>query len=63
MVPMNGLEFVRTVRELGYRGRIVVMSGCLSREELKEYERHAISGFFHKPFNVSMLAALLLQKE
>jgi CheY-like chemotaxis protein len=61
MPEMNGVALVRSVREMGYKGRIVIMSGRLTAEELKEYEPHAISGFFHKPFDVGMLAALLLQ--
>jgi len=61
MPKMNGLAFVRSVRELGYKGRIVVMSGRLTTEELREYEPYAIAGFFHKPFDVSLLAEMLLQ--
>lgn len=61
MPYLNGLGFVRSVRQKGYKGRIVVMSGRLSVEDLREYEPHAISGFFHKPFEVSLLAAMLLQ--
>ncbi len=62
MPEMNGLAFVRSVREMGYKGRIVVMSGRLTVEELKEYETHAISGFFHKPFEISLVATMLLQQ-
>jgi CheY-like chemotaxis protein len=58
---MNGLEFIRAVRERGYKGRIIVMSGRLTFQELQAYEPLAINGFFHKPFDVSMLAAMLLQ--
>jgi CheY-like chemotaxis protein len=61
MPRMNGLGFVRAVREAGYKGRIVIMSGRLTVEELREYEPYAISGFFHKPFEVSLLAAMFLQ--
>ena len=61
MPKMNGLELVRSVREMGYKGEIVVMSGRLTSKQRKEYEPHAISGFFHKPFEVSLLAAMLLQ--
>jgi len=61
MPNMNGIEFVRSVRELGYRGRIVVMSGRLSQEDLWAYQEHAISGFFSKPFEIAMLATLLLR--
>jgi CheY-like chemotaxis protein len=60
---MNGLEFVRAVRQMGYRGRIVIMSGRLTVQELHAYEPLGISGFFSKPFEVGMLAALLLQSE
>jgi DNA-binding response OmpR family regulator len=60
---MNGLGFVRSVREMGYKGRIVVMSGRITVKELREYEPHAISGFFHKPFEVALLAAMLLQAD
>jgi DNA-binding NtrC family response regulator len=63
MPKMNGLEFVRSVREMGYKGRIVVMSGRLTVEELQAYESLAISGFFHKPFDVSLLVTMLLQTE
>ena len=61
MPHLNGLGFVRSVREMGYKGRIIIMSGRLTVEELQEYEPHAISGFFHKPFEVALLAAMLLQ--
>jgi DNA-binding NtrC family response regulator len=63
MPHLNGLGFVRSVREMGYKGRIVIMSGRLTVEELKEYEPHVITGFFHKPFEVALLAAMLLQSE
>jgi len=63
MPYLNGLGFVRSVREMGYKGRIVVMSGRLTVEELQEYEPHAISGFFHKPFEIALLAAMLLQAD
>jgi CheY-like chemotaxis protein len=60
---MNGLEFVRSVREMGYKGRIVIMSGRLTVKDLRAYEPHAISGFFSKPFEVGLLAAMLLQSK
>jgi CheY-like chemotaxis protein len=63
MPQMNGLAFVRSVWEMGYKGRIVLMSGRLTVEELREYAPHLISGFFHKPFQVSLLAAILLQAD
>ena len=61
MPEMDGVAFVKSIRELDYKGKIVIMSGRLSVEELRAYEPYAISGFFHKPFEVSLLAAMLLQ--
>jgi len=63
MPQMNGLEFVRTIREIGYKGRIMVMSGRLNVKDLHAYQEHTISGFFHKPFETSLLAAMLLQSD
>jgi CheY-like chemotaxis protein len=63
MPRMNGSAFVRSVREMGYKGRIILMSGRLTVEELREYEPHVISGFFYKPFEVALLAAMLLQSD
>jgi two-component system OmpR family response regulator len=60
---MNGSEFTRSVRELGYRGRIIIMASRLTVEELHAYEPHAISGFYSKPFDPAMLATMLLQAD
>jgi DNA-binding response OmpR family regulator len=59
----NGSEFARSVRDMGYEGRIIVMASRLTAEELHAYEPHAISGFFSKPFDPAMLAAMLLQAD
>jgi two-component system, chemotaxis family, chemotaxis protein CheY len=61
MPQMNGLEFVRSLRKIGFKGRIVVMSGHFKPEDLRAYQAHAISGFFHKPFEMNLLATMLLQ--
>jgi two-component system, cell cycle sensor histidine kinase and response regulator CckA len=61
MPRMTGLEFVRAVREVGFKGRIVVVSGHLSVEDLHAYEMYGISGFFHEPFGTALLATLLLR--
>ena len=63
MPQMSGFEFVQSVREIGYKGRIVVMSGNLKPERLRAYQTYGISGFFHKPFEVSLLATMLLQHD
>jgi DNA-binding NtrC family response regulator len=63
MPRMNGLELVRSVRKIGFKGRVVVMSGHLKAEDLRAYQDQAISGFFHKPFEMSLLATMLLQAD
>lgn len=63
MPQMNGLEFVRSVREMGFKGRVVVMSGRLNVENFRAYQDYAISGFFHKPFETDLLATMLLQAD
>ena len=59
MPRMNGLEFVSSVREIGFKGRIVVISSLLKREDLRAYQEYAISGFFHKPFDLDLLTTML----
>jgi len=60
MPGMNGLQFVRSLRALGFNGRVVVMSGRLNTSDAGAYQDCAISGFFQKPFPVSLVAELLL---
>jgi CheY-like chemotaxis protein len=59
MPEMDGLELVHEVRMLNFKGRIVVMSGHLSPERLSAFSEHNVNGFFQKPFDIGMLAALL----
>jgi CheY-like chemotaxis protein len=61
MPQMNGSEFIRSIREMGFKGRIVLMSGNLSPQSLMKLQDCQISGFFTKPFEIGMLAALLSQ--
>jgi len=63
MPHMNGLDLVRSLRGIGFNGRIVVVSGNLKVEDLRAYQNYAINGFFHKPFEIGMLATILLQGE
>jgi CheY-like chemotaxis protein len=59
----NGLELIRSVRQMGYRGRIILMANNLTVKDLRAYEPHAISGFFSRPFDPSTLATMLLQAD
>jgi chemosensory pili system protein ChpA (sensor histidine kinase/response regulator) len=63
MPRMNGLELVWSVREMGFRGRIIIISSLLNREDLRAYQEYAISGFFHKPFDLDLLATMLLHAD
>jgi DNA-binding NtrC family response regulator len=60
MAEMGGLEFVSFARQRGFKGRIVIMSGNMGAAEFREYQHLSISGFFHKPFDVDMLAQMLM---
>lgn len=60
MPQMNGLGLVRTIRNLGYRGQVVVISAELHMNDLIAYHQLSISGFYHKPFEIDMLANMLL---
>jgi CheY-like chemotaxis protein len=63
MPRMNGRELVRSLREIGFKGRIVVMSGNFKPGDLRAYHDHAVSGFFHKPFETDLLATMLLEAD
>jgi DNA-binding NtrC family response regulator len=63
MPHMNGVALVSSVREIGFKGCIVVMSGRLTVMDLRAYEDYAIGGFFHKPFKADLLARMLSQAD
>jgi len=63
MPHMNGLEFIRSVREIGFKCRIVVISSHLGIEDLQAYQEYAVSDFFQKPFEMRLLVATLLKTE
>ena len=61
MPNMNGSAFVKSVRALGYRGRVLVMSGRLTGSDCRAYQDLEVSGFLSKPFEISMVATMLMQ--
>jgi CheY-like chemotaxis protein len=63
MPKMNGPEFVKAVRALDYRGRILVMSGRLTVSDGRAYQDFEVSGFLHKPFEIGMVATMLMQAD
>jgi CheY-like chemotaxis protein len=60
MLKINGPAFVKAARALGYRGRILVMSGRLTVADGRAYQDLEISGFLSKPFEISMVATMLM---
>lgn len=63
MPNMNGVVLVKYLRVLGYRGPILVMSGGLTVSDGRAYQDYAVSGFLSKPFEISMVATMLMQAD
>jgi DNA-binding NtrC family response regulator len=61
MPQMNGIALVKYLRVLGYRGQILVMSGGLTISDGQAYQDYAVSGFLSKPFEIGMVATMLMQ--
>jgi len=61
MPEMDGLELARSLREQGFQGCIVVMSGGMTPHKLAAFREVGICGFFPKPFEVSRLIELLFR--
>ena len=55
MPHSGGLELVRKLRQRKYRGKIVVLSGHLSPENIGTYEELAIDEVLSKPFDLEEL--------
>ena len=63
MPGMNGPALVKSLRALDYRGQILVMSGHWTTVNHRAYEDLAVNGFLQKPFEISMVAAMLMQAD
>jgi two-component system chemotaxis response regulator CheY len=55
MPNLNGLEFVRGLRVLGYRGRIMVFSSELSNAVAAEYRAIGVHRILYKPVYPSVM--------
>jgi len=62
MPRMDGREFVHSLRELGFTGRIFVMSGNFQEEDPELYSREGISGLLQKPFDIRVLKTSILNE-
>lgn len=63
MPNMNGVALVKNLRAFGYRGQILVMSGRLTVMDGRAYQDYEVTGFLHKPFEISMVATMLMQNK
>jgi DNA-binding response OmpR family regulator len=63
MPKMNGPALVKKLRALDYRGRILVMSGRITAADGLAYQDLKVSGFLSKPFEIDMMATMLLQSD
>ena len=59
MPEMDGLNLVCSLREMGFKGRIIVMSGGMTPHKLAKYRELGIDGYLAKPFGVALLLNLL----
>ena len=59
MPEMDGLKLVSSLRETGFTGRIIVMSGGMTPQKLAKYREVGIDGYLPKPFGVALLIDLL----
>lgn len=61
MPVMSGLEAVRTLRELNYRGKVYALTANVSAQDLADYERAGFDGCLAKPIDRPTFFALLQQ--
>ena len=55
MPDMNGIAFVRCLKDRGFKGVIVVLTAYAGSKEEREYRKLGVSGMMEKPFNVAEL--------
>jgi CheY-like chemotaxis protein len=55
MSRMNGLELVRRLRQRGFPGKIIVLSGHLTKENIQAYEELNVDMMLAKPFDIEEL--------
>ena len=55
MPRMTGLQFVAILRERNFRGKILVLSGHLSDQDIRAYEKLNVDMMMSKPFDLDEL--------
>jgi len=61
MAGLNGTGLVIKLREIGYPGRIAIVSSELNREVADEYRQLGVSRILYKPVELADLRALVLE--
>jgi DNA-binding response OmpR family regulator len=56
---MTGVELVRRVRDMLFRGKILVLSAHLSGENRAAYSALRVNGMIPKPFDIHKLRAVI----
>ena len=63
MPRSGGLELVRKLRARNYTGKIVILSGYLSPENIGTYEELAVDEVVRKPFDSGELREVIASLE
>jgi len=59
MPSISGLDMIREARAMGFKGRILIMSGYISEQEQEELDALDIDGILTKPFKPSDISERL----
>lgn len=61
MAGLNGIGLVIKLREIGYLGKIAIVSSELNREVTDEYHQLGVKRILYKPVELSDLRALVVE--
>jgi CheY-like chemotaxis protein len=61
MAGLNGIGLVIKLREIGYPGRIAIVSSELNREVADDYRQLGVTRILYKPVDLSDLRALVAE--
>jgi CheY-like chemotaxis protein len=62
MAGLNGIGLVLKLREIGYTGKVAIVSSELNREVAEEYHQLGVTRILYKPVELSELRALVLEE-
>jgi CheY-like chemotaxis protein len=61
MAGLNGIGLVIKLREIGYSGKIAIVSSELNREVADEYHQLGVTRILYKPVELADLRSLVLE--